>query len=217
MNVQTILGHVPAAAAALALALAGGSLPVANAMAGGLEQLREFLEQTRSARGAFTQKVLRASGQTLESTSGQFAFTRPGKFRWDVQRPFEQLMVADGEQLWFYDKDLNQVTIRKLGDALGSTPAAILFGSSELDKGFTLKALDERDGVAWVEALPKSTEQGFDRIAIGLRDGLPVAMEVRDAFGRTSMFAFSGIERNAQIEPQSFSFTPPQDADIVRQ
>ena len=221
MNLQTTLGRVNAGAAsrvsAFALALAGGLLPAANALAGGLEQLQQFLEQTRSARGAFTQKVLRASGQTVESTSGEFAFARPGKFRWDVQRPFEQLMVADGEQLWFYDKDLNQVTIRKLGDALGSTPAAILFGSSDLARSFTLKALDERDGLEWIEALPKSTDQGFDRIAIGLRGGLPIAMEVRDAFGRTSVFAFSDIEPNPQLDPRSFSFTPPAGADIVRQ
>ncbi|NLD68170.1 MAG: outer membrane lipoprotein chaperone LolA [Limnobacter sp.] len=210
----------PSAAAVLALGLAVAAfvLPVGSARAAdGLAQLQAFLTDTQSARGEFTQRVLRAGGQTLESTSGEFAFQRPGKFRWDVQRPFEQLMVADGKQLWFYDKDLNQVTIRELGDALGSTPAAILFGSAELERGFELKDLGEQDGIAWVEALPKSADQGFDRIAIGFRDGLPAAMEVNDAFGRVSVFGFTGIERNARIPPDDFRFTPPPGVDTVRQ
>jgi outer membrane lipoprotein carrier protein len=185
--------------------------------AGGLEQLQRFLEQTQSARGEFSQKVMRETGQTLESTQGVFAFARPGKFRWEVREPFEQLMVADGEKLWFHDVDLNQVTIRSLGDALGSTPAAILFGSAELERGFTLRELGERGGLEWVEALPKSQEQGFDRIAIGLGEGLPMAMEVRDAFGRTSVFSFSAIERNPQLPDTFFRFTPPPGADVIEQ
>ncbi|HRO61472.1 MAG TPA: outer membrane lipoprotein chaperone LolA [Burkholderiaceae bacterium] len=207
-----------AAIPALGLAVLAFVLPAGGALAAdGLGQLEQFLSDTQSARGEFTQRVQRAGGQTLESTSGEFAFQRPGKFRWDVQRPFEQLMVADGKQLWFYDKDLNQVTIRELGDALGSTPAAILFGSAELERGFTLKDLGEHAGVAWVEALPKSADQGFDRIAIGFRNGLPVAMEVNDAFGRVSVFGFSRIERNAQMSPDDFTFTPPPGVDTVRQ
>lgn len=188
-----------------------------TAHAGGLDELHQFLRETHSARGDFSQKVQRSSGQTLETTRGVFAFSRPGKFRWEVQRPFEQLMVADGERLWFYDKDLNQVTIRKLGNALGSTPAAILFGSAELESGFTLHDLDDREGLHWVEALPKNTDQGFDRIAIGLRNGLPEAMEVRDAFGRTSVFAFTNIERNPELPATLFHFTAPAGADVIEQ
>jgi outer membrane lipoprotein carrier protein len=199
------------------VALAGLAGLAGTAHAGGLDELHEFLRETNSARGDFSQRVERSSGQTLETTRGVFAFSRPGKFRWEVQRPFEQLMVADGERLWFYDKDLNQVTIRKLGNALGSTPAAILFGSAELESGFTLHDLEDRDGLHWVEALPKNTEQGFDRIAIGLRNGLPEAMEVRDAFGRTSVFAFTNIERNPELPATLFQFTPPADADVIEQ
>ena len=210
--------RLPASVLALGLAVLALVFPVGSALAAdGLSQLQQFLTETQSARGEFTQRVQRAGGQTLESTSGEFAFQRPGKFRWDVQRPFEQLMVADGRQLWFYDKDLDQVTIRELGDALGSTPAAILFGSAELERGFTLKDLGEHEGVAWVEALPKSADQGFDRIAIGFRDGLPAAMEVNDAFGRVSVFGFSRIERNAPMSPDVFTFTPPPGVDTVRQ
>ncbi len=199
------------------LAIAALGFATAQVRANGLDQLHQFLSETHSARGDFTQKVQRSSGETLETTRGVFAFARPGKFRWEVQRPFEQLMVADGERLWFYDQDLNQVTIRKLGNALGSTPAAILFGSTQLESGFTLRNLDDRDGQQWIEALPRNTEQGFDRITIGLRDGLPEAMTVRDAFGRTSVFAFTNIERNPQLPATLFQFTAPAGADVIEQ
>ena len=211
---RALLAVLRAATVAMSLALLLAAVP---AQAGGLDQLKQFLGQTLSARGEFTQKVLRASGETLESTRGVFAFERPGKFRWEVQQPFEQLMVADGQKLWFHDVDLNQVTIRKLDDALGSTPAAILFGSAELERGFELRELGERDGLQWIEALPKAGEQGFDRIAIGFGEGLPRAMEVRDAFGRTSVFAFSEIERNPDLPASLFSFAPPPGADVVEQ
>lgn len=204
-------------ASAAILAIAALGFATAQVCANGLDQLHQFLSETHSARGDFTQKVQRSSGETLETTRGVFAFARPGKFRWEVQRPFEQLMVADGERLWFYDQDLNQVTIRKLGNALGSTPAAILFGSAQLESGFTLRNLDERDGQQWIEALPRNTEQGFDRITIGLRDGLPEAMTVRDAFGRTSVFAFTNIERNPQLPATLFQFTAPAGADVIEQ
>lgn len=197
--------------AAALLLLAGPVLAVS-----GLAQLKAFLADTQSARGEFTQKVQRGE-RTVESTQGVFAFVRPGKFRWEVRKPFEQLMVADGERLWFHDRDLNQVTLQKLGPALGATPAALLFGQAELDRSFELSEQGERDGLAWVEARPRQADQGFDRIAIGLRDGLPVAMQVHDAFGRVSVFGFSGIERNVAASPGLFQFVPPAGADLIEQ
>ncbi len=182
-----------------------------------LEQMREFSRSARSARGEFTQRTLKSNGQVAEASSGLFAFARPGKFRWEVKRPFEQLMVADGEKVFFFDKDLNQVTVRKMGDALGATPAAILFGSADLDQSFVLKDQGERDGLSWLEARPKSREAGFESIGIGLREGLPVGMEVRDAFGRLTLFTFGKIERNAAIDAQEFRFVTPKGAEVVQQ
>lgn len=198
-------------------AIAGWLLAFAMpALASGLAQLQAFLTDTTSASGQFTQKVQRGE-RTIESTQGNFAFVRPGKFRWDVRKPFEQLMVADGERLWFHDKDLNQVTIQKLGPALGATPAALLFGQGGLESNFVLAEMGERDGLAWVEARPRQADQGYDRIAIGLRDGLPVAMEVHDAFGRISVFGFSAIERNPELAASLFRFVPPAGADVIEQ
>ena len=204
------------AALSMAALLALGAAPgVAGAAA--LEQLRAFLTDTRSARGEFRQTVLRAGGGVAESSSGDFAFSRPGRFRWSVRRPYEQLLVADGQKLYFYDKDLNQVTVRRLADSLASTPAAILFGDAALEGDFVLRELASRDGLEWVEALPRNKEAGFERIVLGFRDGLPATMEVGDAFGRTTVFEFSAIARNAAVAPELFRYVPAKGVDVVEQ
>src|SRR5690606_31953249 len=151
-------------------------------------------------------------GRVVESSRGRFVFERPGRFRWEVVEPFEQLLVADGEQLYFYDKDLNQVTVRSLRDALASTPAAILFGSSELGDGFTLRVLPEHDGLAWIEALPRSAETGYQRIELGFRDGLPAVMQVHDAFGRVVRFDFHEVVRDPRTAADAFRFESPPGA-----
>ncbi|MCC7069167.1 MAG: outer-membrane lipoprotein carrier protein LolA, partial [Burkholderiales bacterium] len=122
-----------------------------------------------------------------------------------------------GQRIWFYDKDLNQATVRRLSDSLASTPAAILFGDADLEHEFALRELAPRDGLEWVEALPRSREAGFERIALGMRDGLPVTMEVADAFGRTTVFGFRDIVRNASPAPEWFRYVPPKGVDVVEQ
>ena len=187
--------------------------------ADGVDQLREFMIGAKSARGDFEQKLLKANG-SAETTSGSFAFVRPGKFRWEVKKPYSQLMVSDGSQLFFFDKDLNQVVVRKLTDVLGATPAAILFGSNEFERNFKLTALGVRGDSDWVEALPVvsgSREAGFEKMSMGFKNALPTSMEVKDAFGRTSVFNFSGIARNAVSPDADFKFSIPAGAEVVRQ
>lgn len=188
-----------------------------GAQAGAIEQLRTFMSTTPSARGEFEQRSTAQGGRSGESAAGSFAFTRPGKFRWEVRKPFEQLLVADGEQVFFYDRDLNQVTIKRLGDALGQTPAAVLFGDGDPERSFTLRELPVRDGLAWVELIPHSKEAGVHRIAIGFRDGLPVQMEVLDAFSHTSLFTFRSIVRASNLGAGIFRFVIPPGADVLRQ
>lgn len=186
------------------------------ARASAIDQLRQFASSTQAARGEFTQQQIRSNGRAGETSRGTFAFARPGRFRWEVSAPYEQLVVTDGERLHFYDKDLRQVTVRRATDAIGATPAALLFGSNDLDAAFTLKEAGAADGLEWLEALPRSKESGFERIRIGFRAGLPEAMEVRDAFGQTTRFAFRGIERNPSIDPSQFRFTAPKGVDVVQ-
>lgn len=188
------------------------------ARATAVDQLRQFVSDTRSAKGEFTQRQVRGTGAQAGTTStGTFSFSRPGRFRWEVQKPFAQTIVADGERLWMHDADLNQVTVRRIAESMGSSPAAILFGANDLERTFVLKAVGTRDGVEWLEAVPKSREAGFERIGIGFRDGLPEAMEIRDAFGQTSVLAFRGIERNPRLGAEAFRFVPPKGADVIEQ
>ena len=209
-----------AAATGAAPASASASASGSTSAVGGDKaqaQLRDFVTGTQSARGEFTQRSARANGTQAESGTGAFWFSRPGRFRWEVRTPYEQLMLADAQKLYFFDKDLNQVTVRKLGDALGASPAAILFGTDALERNFTLKEAGERDGLDWLDALPKSKDAGFDRILIGFRGGLPQAMEVRDAFGKVTLFAFRNLERNPKLDAELFRFVAPKGADVVQQ
>ncbi|HWS73592.1 MAG TPA: outer membrane lipoprotein chaperone LolA [Quisquiliibacterium sp.] len=200
-----------------AAAVLVGLRPRAARAQGAIDQLRQFAAEARSARGEFTQRTLRGAGQTAQTATGRFAFSRPGRFRWEVLKPFEQLMVADGERVYFYDRDLAQVTVRKLASSLGASPAAILFGSNDLEKSFTLADAGPSDGLDWLDAKPKSTDAGFDHIRIGFRGGLPEAMEVRDAFGRTTVFTFRAIERNAAVPADAFRFVAPKGADVIEE
>ena len=192
-----------------------GCLLLAPAHAGSLDQLSAFLTRTTSARGEFVQRVSGRSGAAQPASSGRFVFQRPGKFRWSYEKPYEQLIVADGTRLVLFDKDLNQVTIRKLGAALPSSPASILFGSNDFEKEFEVTDAGTRDGLGWVQARPRAKDSTFERIDIGFRDGLPLAMRLVDNFGQVTELAFSGLERNPKLDAATFRFTPPQGADVL--
>jgi len=181
-----------------------------------LDQFKSFVAGTKSARGEFTQTQVMKS-KTGKTSSGTFVFARPGKFIWTYQKPYEQLLQADGETLYLYDKDLNQVTTRKLGGALGSSPAAILFGSNDLEKNFTLAEAGTHDGLEWLNATPKSKDTTFEQIGIGLKDGIPQAMELKDNFGQTVLLKFTSFQRNPALGAQTFKFDVPKGAEVVNQ
>ncbi len=208
--------RVPALAV---LFVAGVLLLPSFAHATALEQFKAFVASTQSARGTFTQRLVKIESGTAKASnksSGTFIFSRPGKFIWTYQKPYEQLLQADGQKLYIYDKDLNQVTIKKLGDALGSSPAAILFGSNNLEQNFTLKEGAAKDGVEWLEAVPKAKDTTFERIGIGMKDGVPAAMELRDSFGQVSLLTFDGFEKNPAMPANQFTFSVPKGADVFQ-
>jgi len=194
-----------------ALALAGASA----VCAGGIEQLRAFHTTTKSGKVEFRQVVVGKAQQGQRESSGTFAFQRPGKFRWLYEKPFEQLIVGDGEKLWVYDRDLNQVIVRKLDLALGSTPAALLAGDSALEKNFDLVDGGRSDGLEVVEARPRSPDTGFERVKIAFANNLPRTMELRDTFGNVTMLTFGRFERNPALDPAQFRFVPPKGADVI--
>lgn len=201
----------------LAAMLVAGALAFTDAAhASALEQFKSFVASTKAARGEFTQQQLKKSetSKAAPISTGTFLFARPGKFIWTYVKPYEQLLQSDGEQLYIFDKDLNQVTVKKLGNALGSSPAAILFGSNDLDKNFTLSEAGTRGGLEWLDAKPKAKDSTFEQISIGLRNGTPEAMELHDAFGSTSVISFKKFEKNPALTAQQFRFVMPKGADV---
>lgn len=186
------------------------------AHAGATDKLKTFIAATRSGQADFTQALLDKNGKKIQSASGTMQFVRPGKFRWSYQKPYEQLIVGDGEKFWLHDVDLNQVTVKKLDAALGSSPAALLSGSNEIERGFTLKDSGEKEGLDWLEAKPKSQDTSFEsiRMAFNAQAEL-VVMELHDSFGHNTVLRFSGMQRNPQLSPSLFRFVPPKGADVL--
>jgi outer membrane lipoprotein carrier protein len=185
-----------------------------NVQAASLERFQSYLRTTQAARGEFAQKVYDKGGKLVQDSKGSFAFLRPGRFRWVYAKP-QQTIVGDGERVWIHDADLNQVTVRKVARVIGSTPAALLAGASDIEKSFDLKEAGEKDGLEWLEARPREKEAGFERIRLGLGTGGVEAMELVDHFGQTTMLRFSNVVRNPQIEPATFRFSPPKGADVL--
>lgn len=183
--------------------------------AGGIEQLQAFWSETKSARANFVQVVASNSGRKPQQSVGIMAFARPGKFRWSYEKPYAQLLVSDGVKLWTYDKDLEQVTIKKLGTLLNGSPAALLAGDGDLNKHFTLTEAGKADGLDIVDVVPRDKESTFSRMRIGLSDKIPRLMEVRDNFGQVTTIMFSGFERNPSLPAAMFTFTPPKGVDVV--
>ncbi|MDO8893125.1 MAG: outer membrane lipoprotein chaperone LolA [Sulfurimicrobium sp.] len=187
----------------------------AVALASGVDSLKNFLQNSRTVKAQFTQTVLDRNGKQVQSASGAMQFSRPGKFRWEYNKPYPQLIVGDGAKVWMYDADLNQVTVRKLDQALGNTPAALLAGNNAIEQNFTLADDGKNNGLEWVEASPKGKEGSFERIRLAFRASTLEVMELRDHFGQTTIIRFAALELNPKLAPQLFTFAPPQGADVV--
>ena len=190
------------------------ALPL-SASSTSLERFSEFINQTLTARGEFEQKIFDRNRKLLQESRGVLAFSRPGKFRWTYVKPYAQLIVGDGFKVWIYDEDLKQVTVRKLDQALGSTPAALLAGNNEAMRAFNLSDQGAKGGLEWLEALPRDKEGNFEKIRMGFGfSGLEV-MELLDSFGQTTVLRFMSLQRNPKLDPGLFRFSPPKGADVI--
>ncbi|NML85498.1 outer membrane lipoprotein chaperone LolA [Polaromonas sp.] len=199
-----------------------------SSWANGLESLEGFVKTVSSGRADFTQVVTAPAkeGQSARSktSSGTFEFSRPNRFKFIYKKPFEQSIVADGQTLWLYDTDLNQVTARKQSAVLGSTPAALIAAAPDLralQADFTLTAAPEKDGLQWVVATPKARDGQLQTVRVGFRaDEKPAvlaALEILDSFGQRSVLSFSKLEVNPNLPSDTFQFKPPKGADVIRQ
>ena len=203
-----------------AVVLVGGW---STAQASGLERLEAFVRSTRSGQAEFTQQVTTPAreGQPARTrnSSGSFEFLRPDRFRFDYRKPFEQTIVADGQTLWLYDVDLNQVTARKQAAVLASTPAAVIAGAVDLkgiESAFRLSNAPDRDGLEWVLAVPRNPEGALQSVRVGMRGDTLAVLEMVDSFGQQSVIRFGPLA-TPPIGPGRFQFKPPAGADLLRQ
>ncbi len=187
-----------------------------SAQADAVGTLRDFVRDVKSGKAAFTQTVTAADGVRKKQSSGDFEFARPDRFRFAYTKPFEQLIVADGQKVWIFDTDLNQASSRAVGKALGATPAALLAGAS-LDTDFVLSNAPAADGLDWALATPKAKDGAFQSMRVGFRGRELAAVEILDSFGQRSLLSFAGFAPNVSIAPERFRFVPPAGADVIEQ
>jgi outer membrane lipoprotein carrier protein len=194
------------------------------AQADGLKTLETFLREVTGGQARFTQVVtspLRA-GETqarIKTSTGTFEFLRPNRFRFDYSKPFPQVIVADGQTLWLYDMDLNQITARKQQDVLGSTPAALIAAGTDLKslgESFALSAAPPADGLDWVDAKPRQTDGQLQRVRVGFREGQLAVLEIADSLGQRSVLTFTDWRPTGSVAAERFRFTPPAGADVIR-
>lgn len=182
----------------------------------GPERLRAFLDKVETLRAEFRQSVFDEDARQIDEASGMVYIARPGRFRWDYTQPYLQEIVGDGENVWIYDADLDQVTVRPLGDALGDTPVMLLSSDRPVEQSFDVRPVDGPDGYAWAALTPLAEQTSFKEIRLGFDGDTLRVMELSDAFGQLTRLVFAAVERNPSLAPELFEFTPPEGADVFR-
>lgn len=190
------------------------TLPLA-AQADGVSSLKKFYNETQAIKADFHQIVTDKQGQKIQEVYGEMQLKRPNKFRWDYHKPFEQQIISDGKQVWLYDTELAQVSVRELSKALGSSPAALLAGGDSLDKNFRLVNAYRKDGLDWVSTNPKDSDTGFNKISLAFKNDVLQQMDMIDSFGHQTKIMFSNVVHNPAIDPKTFLFQPPKGVDVV--
>ncbi len=202
------------AAGCLAGLLIAGMANAAEAV-DGEALVRGFVDDVRSMSARFEQSLLDADGVLVEESAGQLEILRPGRFRWSYETPYEQLLVADGLNVWSYDADLEQVTVKPQRDVLGSTPALLLGGGGDALDGFEIRDSTLDRGTAWVRLRPRGEDSGFESVELGFTDGQLSRMIFVDSLGQSTLVALFEVEINPELAPERFDFQPPDDADLV--
>ncbi|BBL34724.1 outer-membrane lipoprotein carrier protein [Nitrosomonas stercoris] len=187
-----------------------------SAQASATDSLKIFISNAHTFRAHFSQKLLDRNFQLIKKASGDMMFERPGKFRWVYDEPYQQLIIGDGKQVWFYDQDLAQVTVHRLDQALGSTPAALLAGDNTIERDFELQEIEVQGETEWLEAIPKAQENAFELIRLGFSQaGMLREMILRDSFDQITWLVFSETEQNPELAADLFQFTPPEGVDVI--
>jgi outer membrane lipoprotein carrier protein len=210
-NPITIFQRLRAVALALMLCLTAGGAALATPV----QDVDKYLADLASWSADFTQTIDDGHGKVLRSAAGKLYLQRPGKFRWDYTLPSEQLVLADGKQIWFYDKDLGQANVRDMDATLASTPASLLSEGGSVATQFDVKALPASGGMDWFQLLPKRADTDFQLIRIGFAKGELASMFLADKLGQITQLTFTHPSRNAKFAADLFSFTPPPGVDVI--
>lgn len=199
--------------AGLLLAL---TLPAAAA-ADTLATLQAYLDRVETLKADFRQVLYDETGRPIETSTGEFYLARPDRFRWSYETPYRQEIVADGQRVWLYDSELEQVTVKTLGDALGSSPARLLSSEAPIHDTFTTRELGAQDGLDWLELKPRETESTFVALRVGFAGDALRRMELEDNFGQNTQLTFNDVAENPDLDPALFRFTPPPGVDVLRE
>jgi outer membrane lipoprotein carrier protein len=202
---------VRAALLAGVLWLCCGDLCFASAAA----QVEKYLAGLATWSADFSQSIEDVSGKPLRSAAGRLYLQRPGKFRWDYTEPSEQLVLADGKQIWFYDKDLAQANVRDMDETLANTPASLLSGGGSLSTQFDITTLPATGGLEWFQLIPKRSNTDFQLVRIGFNKGELASMFLADKLGQVTQLTFTHTSRNTKFPPDLFTFTPPAGVDVI--
>ena len=181
------------------------------------DRLMDFFTNVKSMQAEFTQTVVSQGFAGKETSHGVFRLLRPGKFRWDYTEPYQQHIIADGNKLWVYDVDMDQVIVKSLNQVLGQTPAVLLSGSASLTDRFDIQDLPSKQdqGLSWVQLRPKDGESSYERLMLGFNDQNIRAMELVDNFGQVTALLFSKVQRNLDMDTKTFQFEPPPGVDVI--
>lgn len=185
------------------------------AQASAQDMLKAFVESRQFADGEFSQVVVSSNGAVKQRSSGEFSFSRPGKFRWEITKPYPLLVMSNGQTVVSYDADMQHATRKPLGNAMDSTPVALLFGSKNVDKLFALQDEGSKDGLEWLKVSPKDKETLFDHVRIGWQGGLPVALEIHDSLGQITKLTLRNWQFNSARPAGHFEFKAPAGVDLI--
>lgn len=181
------------------------------------QRLKSFLAKASTLQADFTQVQVDEKGNLGKRSNGVFYLQRPGKFRWNYLKPYNQEIVSGGGKVWFYDKDLEQVTAKRLNAAIGSTPALLLTGEVPIEKNFTIENQSDEEGIAILKLIPKNEESGFKYVQIGLENDTLIGMELSDNFGQLTRIYFNNLKIGVRIDPALFTFKPPAGVDVFEE
>jgi outer membrane lipoprotein carrier protein len=187
---------------------------VAFAEESAVKQLKAFLSSAKTITANFKQVLINEAGDPFQTSSGLFYLQRPGKFRWDYTKPFQQQIISTSGKVWFYDADLEQVTIKKLDESVGSTPALLLSGDVPLEDNYTIEQQGSDGSMHWVKLVPKAQDSTFKYVLIGLEKGVLSGMQLNDNFGQLTRIYFSNLKVNQAVDANLFEFSAPKGVDV---